>query len=174
MDETNERLEKNTANHASRRLANSAGALDTKELGDLGELAFVLAASAKGLAVSKPYGDCRRYDLIVDSGRRMVRVQVKSVHKSRSNCDYQVTCCSRSNRFGQGSVIYTKREIDFVAVYLAALDIWYLIPIVALGTITVIHLHPHGLKKKKLQKGWARFEIYKEAWEQLSEHVKKR
>lgn len=154
-----------TSKRAARRLAHTAESLDSKELGDLGELAFILAAGSMGLAVSKPFGDSRRYDLIVDSGRRMLRVQVKSVYRRAARGDYQVTCCSRAGQ--SGSIIYTAKEIDVMAVYLAPIDIWYLIPVAALGTVTVIHLHPHGIKNRV--RGSGRFEIYKEAWEQLDE-----
>jgi hypothetical protein len=98
--------------HAARRLANSAGTMDTKELGDLDELAFVLAASSKGLAVSKPFGDCRRYDLIVDSGRRLLRIQVKSIYKLYLAEPYRVAC---SRRRGTTRISCTVDEIDFLA-----------------------------------------------------------
>jgi hypothetical protein len=163
-----EKTKTNNPKHAAQRLANPTGTLRSKELGDLGELAFVLAASAMGLPVAKPFGDCRRYDLIVDSGRRMLRIQVKSVFKRRENGNYQVKCCSHA---GPGSIIYTSREIDFMAIYLAAIDIWYLIPVAALLTNTVIHLHPDGLRREK-REGWAKFEIYKEAWNLLNERLK--
>jgi len=175
MDDTNEKDKKSekidcgTAKHASRRLANSSGTLDSKELGDLGELAFVLAASAKGLAVAKPFGDCRRYDLIVDSGRRLLRIQVKSLYRNVVRGDYQVRCRSRC-KLNNGC--YTSHEIDFMALYLARRDIWYLIPIEALGTLTVVHLHPDGLLINRT--GCAKFEIYKEAWHQLDERAEKR
>jgi hypothetical protein len=38
---------------------------------------FMVAAAGRGFVVAKPYGDNKRYDLIVDVGRRMWRVQVK-------------------------------------------------------------------------------------------------
>jgi hypothetical protein len=169
MDETNEKVEKNTAKHASRRLANSAGALDTKELGDLGELAFVLAASAKGLAVSKPYGDCRRYDLIVDSGRRLLRVQVKSLYTRPQRGPYRINS-SRHRRAGR--LPYTMDEIDFLAAYIAPRDIWYIVPVAAILSIRTISMFPDGFTQNR--PGCAEFEIYKEAWHQLDERKGRR
>jgi hypothetical protein len=115
MDETDEKIDISTAKHASRRLAKTAGTLDTKELGDLGELPFVLAASAMGLAVSKPFGDCRRYDLILDSGRRLLRIQVKSLYTRPQQGPYRVNS-SRHRRAGR--LAYTIDEIDFLAAYM--------------------------------------------------------
>jgi hypothetical protein len=42
------------------------------------EGAFLNKATSLGLNVAKPWGDSERYDFIVDSGRRLLRVQVKS------------------------------------------------------------------------------------------------
>lgn len=169
MDETHnhdEKTDRSTAKHASRRLANSAGTLDSKELGDLGELAFVLAASSKGLAVSKPFGDCRRYDLIVDSGRRLLRIQVKSVYRRSREGPYKVNC---SRRIGTNRLSYTIAEIDYLAAYLAPDDLWYLVPISAILIRRTISLYPDGPRRPRT--GLAGYEQYKEAWAQLDERT---
>ena len=46
--------------------------LNTKRRGELAELAFALKATALDFAVSKPYGDSERYDVIVDA-RQLTR-----------------------------------------------------------------------------------------------------
>ncbi len=169
MDETNKqhgKRGKNSEKHASQRVANAAGTLDTKELGDLGELAFVLAASSKGLAVSKPYGDCRRYGLIVDSGRRLLRVQVKSAYTAASGRYYAIRC---SHSFQGARICYTATEIDFLAAYIAPRDIWYLIPVGAVVARVSVHLHPDGPRRHNKED--AIYEIYREAWEQLEERT---
>lgn len=175
MDDTNENdkqsetIDRGAANHASRRLANPSITLDTKELGDLGELAFVLAASSKGLAVSKPFGDCRRYDLIVDSGRRLLRIQVKSLYTRPRQGPYRINS-SRHRR--AGTLAYATDEIDFLAAYIATRDIWYIVPVAAILSIRTISMFPDGFTQNR--QGCAKFEIYKEAWHQLDEHVEKR
>ena len=45
---------------------------------DLAGMMFMVKAAKKGFARAKPYGDSRRYKLVVDTGRRLRRVQVKS------------------------------------------------------------------------------------------------
>jgi PD-(D/E)XK endonuclease len=49
-----------------------------KQLGELAEMMFMVKATTNGLIVAKPYGESRRYDFLVDSGKRTWRVQVKS------------------------------------------------------------------------------------------------
>ena len=49
-----------------------------KRDGEQAEAAFLHKAIGFGLSVATPRGDSERYDLIVDSGRRLWRVQVKS------------------------------------------------------------------------------------------------
>src|SRR5271169_7224149 len=55
--------------------------LTSKQRGELAEMMFMVKAAQKGFATAKPYGDSRRYDFIVDTGRRLWRVQVKSSSK---------------------------------------------------------------------------------------------
>jgi PD-(D/E)XK nuclease superfamily protein len=43
--------------------------LNTKRRGELSELAFALAATRRGFVVSKPFGDCQRYDVVLDPSR---------------------------------------------------------------------------------------------------------
>jgi hypothetical protein len=157
-----------TPKRAASRLAHSAATLGSKELGDLGELAFVLAATAKGLPVAKPFGDCRRYDLIVDSGRRLLRIQVKSVFRRSKRGNYEVHA---SRQRLSTRLPYTALDIDFVAAYIAPKDIWYLVPVSVILTRTCICLYPDGSRKKK-DKGTARYEKYKEAWHLLDERRK--
>ena len=47
-------------------------------MGEVAESAFLHKAMDKGLVVAKPWGDSSRYDFVVDSGERLLRVQVKS------------------------------------------------------------------------------------------------
>ena len=45
----------------------------------MAELIFVVKAASMGFAVSKPYGDCEPYDVIIEENGRVFRIQVKSV-----------------------------------------------------------------------------------------------
>ena len=55
-----------------------ASTFTRKRDGEQAEAAFLHKAIGLGLSVATPWGDSERYDLIVDSGRRLWRGQVKS------------------------------------------------------------------------------------------------
>src|SRR3954464_13087464 len=58
--------------------------LDTKRLGDMAELAFILKATSLHFTPSRPYGDRRPYDFLLEYGSRVLRIQIKSVFNNRS------------------------------------------------------------------------------------------
>lgn len=91
-----------------------------------------------GFRVSKPYGDSDRYDFVVDTGTRLVRVQVKS--SSRLS---QETYFIASQRCSNGVAIpYRVDEIDFLAAYVFLKDAWFIIPVEAFVPRTGLHLFP--------------------------------
>ena len=77
-----------------------AAAETRKKLGEQAEAAFLNKATGLGLSVAKPWGDSERYDLIVGSGRRLWRVQVKSTRYVGER-RFSITACGviRRSRF---------------------------------------------------------------------------
>jgi hypothetical protein len=126
-----------------------------KRAGEQAEAAFLNKATSFGLSVSKPWGDSERYDFIVDSGRRLLRVQVKS-----TQCQCEGESSYRINAFGCG-VFYTEEDIDFLAVYIVPLDLWYIIPARACANRHSLRFHPNRDNFR------GRFEKYREAWWRL-------
>src|SRR5882762_7849965 len=61
----------------------------------LAELAFAHKASAMDFKVSKPYGDSERYDFVVDSGKRLWRVQVKCTTRLNGMWIFWCAMCCR-------------------------------------------------------------------------------
>jgi len=104
--------------------------------------------------VARPWGDSERYDFIVDSGRRLLRVQVKSTQYLREHNRYRVTP-------GAGGVLYTNQDIDFVVVYIVPLDLWYVIPVNALTNRTTLRFYPQTNNSR------GSLEKYREAWWRL-------
>jgi len=131
----------------------------TKDRGDMAEMQFMLDAAQRGFGVAKPYGDNEHYDVVVDSGKRLWRVQVKST-ASTHHRGFSVRSSWRSSR---RQIAYTEEDVDFLAVRIAGCGIWYVIPVRALGGRLTIHLYPFGSRKG----GKRRFEKYREAWELL-------
>jgi len=142
-----------------------------KRRGELAELAFMYRASSEGISVAKPYGDSHPYDFLVQHGRRLLRVQVKSTFrkpncknpKERRRFGYQVIV-ARLGKAGCTSY-YSVDEIDFVVCFIAPVDLWYIIPVEELGRRHAIRLFPEG----KGQPFGGLYEQYKEAWNLLKD-----
>ena len=126
-------------------------------------MTFILKAASLGITPSKPYGDRHRYDFLVQHGQRLLRIQVKSVFSTRTSGSafgYPVAV-SRHGRKGRAA--YRPDEVDFIAVFVAPHDAWYLIPVDVLSGRKFINLYPGGHKRKDA----GRFEHYREAWHLL-------
>jgi hypothetical protein len=126
-----------------------------KRRGEWAELQFMAKAAKLGLRISKPWGECR-YDVVVESGGRFIRIQVKSTicrrRKGIYACSVKPSPTSRPYRRG---------EFDFVAAYLIPEDIWYIFPaeVVIHGGRGTIILSSSSPASKHAP--------YKEAWDLL-------
>lgn len=136
-----------------------AGHLGTKRMGELAELAFMYRAASEGIGVARPYGDSHPYDILVQHGRKLSRIQVKScfsLEKRRAGFPIIV-----AGNWGRSKIGYSIEDIDFIAAYIARYDAWYLIPIESLGKVTNIRLYPTG---RTLKRPGGLYEQYREAW----------
>jgi hypothetical protein len=105
-------------------------------------------AVERGLAVTRPHGDSKSYDVGVERGGRFLRVQVKSTTFKRKG-SWTV------NLIGAGRRKYGKGLVDFFAIYIVPIDLWYIVPFeVAAGNLSV-NLTPSAGHK---------FAQYREAW----------
>ncbi len=98
-------------------------------LGEISEAAFLLRCTQMGWVVAKPFVEKQHYDFIVDTGRNLVRVQVKSSEFPCSNYRYRVNL----GRGARTTVPYTKADIDFFAIHVVRDDTWYILPVEAVG-----------------------------------------
>lgn len=120
-----------------------------KQRGEWAELCFMARAAERGFSVSKPHGESVAYDVTVEDNGRFLRVQVKST-TFRRNGSY--TC----NLVGASRKPYAKGKVDFFAVDLVPIELWYIIPFEAVGEHLCVNLRP--------RKGY-KFAQYIEAWE---------
>ena len=144
--------------------------VDTKRLGEVGELAFILKATSLGFTPSRPYGDRRPYDFLLECGPRVLRIQIKSAfsNRLRDGHRYSVnTGISRKSEITEKRerVGYTSADVDFIVAYVEPQNAWYVIPVDALGQRTFINLYPLG----KTRTIGGQFEKYREAWHLLRE-----
>ncbi|HTD36916.1 MAG TPA: group I intron-associated PD-(D/E)XK endonuclease [Candidatus Limnocylindrales bacterium] len=132
---------------------------NTKRVGDISE-AHVIAAFAKlGYHVLLPFGENHRYDLVVDDGERLFRVQVKTGRLRRDGTVIEYSCSSSHAHRGGASRPYFG-EIDYLAVYCPGTQKVYLLPEKEL-TATRAHLRlspPRNNMSKSIR--WAsRYEL---------------
>src|SRR5882672_2260173 len=130
---------------------------DPKRCGQIAEFAFAHKAATLGFLVAKPYGDSEPYDFIVSSApdQRLWRVQVKST-ASRRGYRYFINVTRSNTRNASRS--YTPEQIDFFAILIVPLALWYVIPIRELGPAGKIAFYPDRVKSR------GRLECFCEAW----------
>ena len=106
--------------------------------------------------MTKPWGDSERYDFVLDSGRRLWRVQIKCTAVERAG-GYHIQPIHFV--YGKNKVVYTADDIDVLAAHVVPLDVWYVVPVEALAAGTSLRLYPDDGCKT------ARFEKYREGWD---------
>jgi hypothetical protein len=125
-----------------------------KEQGEWAELCFTAKKAGMGLKVLRPFGDSSSYDVGVELPDRILRIQVKSTKRRRAG-----THSYALHLHGWKPEHYAKGTIDFFAVYLIPVDIWYILPFEVTGVSTALHFTPGGRGEKHKQ--------YREAWHLL-------
>jgi hypothetical protein len=137
---------------------------NTKVTGERSEAALLYRASNPefNFGIAKPWGDSRRYDFILDNGRRLHRIQIKCTESIRAQA-YETRATYTT---GKTRAVYTKDDIDFIAAHVVPLDIWYIIPVEICTPAPMLRFYPHRKAKKM------RLEPYREAWHLLQEEEK--
>jgi PD-(D/E)XK endonuclease len=110
-------------------------------------------ARQMGMTVLKPYGDSSTYDVGIEVGGRLLRVQTKST-TFRGGRTY--TC----NLTGPGGRAYRPGTVDYFAVYLIPVDTWYILPFAKTRKTSVSLQFTPGKEGHK-------YEGYREAWHLL-------
>lgn len=114
--------------------------MNTKMQGDIGVGKAIAYFLSKGIAVSYPLTDTKRYDLIVDIKSKLHRVQVKTTKHKRNYFEVEIRTLGGNQSFS------TVKKFDPSAVDL--LFIWctdgtqYLIPTIELVARSKITLSP--------------------------------
>ena len=79
-------------------------------------------AMSKGFVVSAPRTDAAQYDRIVDTTKRLYRVQVKA-RRGNGSGRMMVRINKSQNQK------YTKKDADIIALYIEDNDSWYIFPV---------------------------------------------
>lgn len=102
---------------------------NTQLKGALTEQRCFIKCIEMGFTVSKPIFDNARYDFILDTGKNLLRIQVKTSHwKDEEKSAFIFNCYSQHSLSNGNKVMkYTKEEIDF---FMTEQDgVFYLYPV---------------------------------------------
>lgn len=125
-----------------------------KQKGELSEQHVIVRCMELGYTVSKPVGDSARYDLIVDDGSSLKRMQVKTGKLTGSKMVFY----ARSNNWNNGTRKGYHGEVEGFLVYCPQNDKVYKLDIKECGASSVT------LRTGKvLRRGKETNVIYKEA-----------
>ena len=114
---------------------------DVNKIGCLAEYKFMVKCMELGYIVSKPTLDSSVYDVIVDNGDRLVKIQIKS---RKSTMGYKNSKYPKPRVSIANQSIYSITDFDYYAIYVYDMDLWVVIPNGALKTFV--------LNKKNIEK----------------------
>jgi hypothetical protein len=135
--------------------------LNRKRRGEVAEAAFLHKAASLGFSVAKPWGESDRYDFIVETGGRFLRVQVKSAYSPGEFGGYTF-----HNHGNTPADVYTSDDIDFLVAYIVPEDVWYVLPIHVFAHTSAAKIFPSSRRRM------SRYEKYREAWSLMTDPPK--
>ena len=102
--------------------------MDTKVLWRITDQKCYLKCLEAGFQVSRPLFDDARYDFILDTGTKLLRIQIKSSHWNEDKSAFSFNGYSQhSTSNGNKRMKYTNKEIDY---FMTEKDnIFYLYPV---------------------------------------------
>lgn len=93
--------------------------MNSKMIGNLTEINCLKAFTELGYGVSIPFGDCLRYDLIVDIKGKLYKIQCKTANINHIEEGFITFRCDNTTT-KNGTIVhnsYTEKEIDYFATY---------------------------------------------------------
>lgn len=112
--------------------------------GHLAQLRAATKLSEEGFTVSLPIDPHCPYDLVVDNGRRLLRVQVKSCHSFvRGRYAVDISCGAQNKKRP-----YADGVLDAFVVHLPKADAWYVLPANQVLGQHRASLYPHATTGK--------------------------
>jgi hypothetical protein len=113
--------------------------LTTDQKGAIAESAIVHTAIKLGVGVCRPVMEGGRYDLILETGSKLLRVQCKWAPRHADVVVVRCYSCRRA-RDGLRRRAYTADEVDAIAAYCPDLETCFLIPSERFHRRTHLHL----------------------------------
>ncbi len=113
---------------------------DSNHKGNVAELKIAAAAAELGIGVVRPMTEHGRYDLVFDTGDRLLRVQCKWANRVGDVIAFRIGGNYHSPTRGYVTSSYTAADVDAIAVYCADNDRCYFIPIEQVEGVRFMHL----------------------------------
>lgn len=93
--------------------------MTSKDVGNITEVSCMLEFMKLGYPVLTPYGDCQRYDFVVEINGKFYRIQSKTANAAYINEGYIVFRCDNTTT-KNGKVVhhsYDENEIDYFSTF---------------------------------------------------------
>jgi len=111
----------------------------SKDIGDIGEIEFLLKAKKLGFYVLKPYSSILKYDFVLDNHQKMLKIQVKTTTKKTLDRDrYKIIVSHGRNE----KKAYSSEDVDFFIVYIQPENLFYIFPFSFIKTKT-LNIYPY-------------------------------
>ena len=95
--------------------------MNTQQKGELAQLRAELRALEKGFVAARPQV-VTRYDLLIDDGSKIWRVQVKYADGKAANTDNAVLASLSAVDRHNNTTLYTIKEVDAFVIYVPKVD----------------------------------------------------
>jgi hypothetical protein len=126
-----------------------AAGVHPKRLGEASQVEVYAALTRAGYAILLPLGDCLPYDCIIDDGRTLQRVQIKTGYEDGRGAVRWATRATSWNKPGGAPRSYHGRA-DLFAVWVPELRRCFLIPVSDCGRVeTALRLSPARNNQRK-------------------------
>ena len=103
-------------------------AISSSQKGAAAEAEIAAALIRLDVVVLRPLCEGRRYDMVIDTGATLLRVQCKWASRRAGVLTARCNTCRRTQS-GYQRTLYSAEEIDAIAVYAPDTDRCYLLPI---------------------------------------------
>jgi hypothetical protein len=139
--------------------------MSTNDVGNRSESVVLAAYIEAGFSVSVPFGNGCAYDLVVDTGSRLLKVQVKTGWQRQGCLTFKGRRRVRDSRY-DGMRRYKEGEVDFFAVHFPPAASIYVVPFGVIGIDGFLRLTPALNGQRKLIR-WAADFTWEKHLEQL-------
>lgn len=128
--------------------------MNSKQIGNITELRIMLSFIELGYNVLTPYGDCERYDFVVDAKNKFYKIQCKTARTKNNGKSFSFS--GRSCNRKDGKIVnkhYNNKEIDYFATFFNGKC--YLVPVDECETDKTLRIYS-AENKQKNRISWAK------------------